>query len=171
MADDLYDISRLELGSLVPSPRAVDLAPVVRAALAAVGDVGLGAADDVASLVEVAVPPGLRVVADPRRLEQVVANLVENALRFGRPPVEVDARAVAGAVTLTVRDHGDGVQPALVPTLFSELRPLTGRPRRSAASGLGLALVRGLVEAMGGRVRYEAPASGGATFVVTLPRG
>jgi PAS domain S-box-containing protein len=169
LADDLYDISRLELGSLVLSPRTVDLAPVVGAALASVGDVG-GAAD-AASSVAVAVPPGLRVVADPRRFEQVVANLVENALRFGRPPVEVDARATADGVAITVRDHGDGVDPALVPTLFSELRPLTGRPRRSAASGLGLALVRGLVEAMGGRVRYEPPSAGGATFVVTLPRG
>jgi signal transduction histidine kinase len=131
----------------------------------------VGGVGEAVNHVDVAVPPGVRVVADPRRLEQVVANLVENALRFGRLPVEVDARAIAEGVALTVRDHGDGVPPALLPTLFSQLRPLTGRPRRSAASGLGLALVRGLVEAMGGRVRYEAPAAGGATFAVTLPRG
>src|SRR5205085_5932049 len=73
-------------------------------------------------------------------------------------------------VAVVVRDHGPGVNVALLPTLFSELRHLTRQPRRSPADGgLGLALVRGLVEAMGGRVGYETPTGGGAAFVVTLP--
>lgn len=166
LADDLHEISRLELGSLVLSPRAVALGPVVNHALDALGP----SLDP--SAVTVAVGEDLRVIADPRRLEQVVVNLLENALRFGLPPVEVRAGPSGSGVgvELEVIDHGEGVDPALVPTLFSELRSLTGRPRRPPAEGgLGLALVRGLVEAMGGRVRYEHIGGGGAAFVVTLP--
>jgi PAS domain S-box-containing protein len=167
LADDLFEISRLELGSLVLSPRAVALRPVISHALDAMGD------DLDQSALAVHVSDDLSVIADPRRLEQVIVNLAENALRFGASPVEIRAAAttVGRSVEIEVHDHGAGVDPSLVPTLFSELRHLTGRPRRRPADGgLGLALVRGLVEAMGGRVRYEAGADGGATFIVTLPR-
>jgi len=166
LTDDLFEFSRLELGSLVLSPRRVLLRSVVEHALA-----GLGVDVD-ASGVVLDVPAGLAVVGEPRRLEQVFVNLVENGLRFGAPPVEVTASLAPGGrnVAVVVRDHGPGVDIALLPTLFSELRHLTRVPRRrSADGGLGLALVRGLVEAMGGRVSYETPTGGGAAFVVTLP--
>lgn len=166
LADDLHEISRLELGSLVLSPRAVALGPVVSQALDAL-EPSLDASD-----VSVAVGEDLRVIADPRRLEQVVVNLVENALRFGAPPVEVCAGPSSSGtgIDLRVIDHGEGVEQSLVPTSFSELGSLTRRPRRRPADGgLGLALVRGLVQAMGGRVGHEAVPGGGAAFVVTLP--
>ena len=166
LTDDLFEFSRLELGSLVLSPRRVALRSVLDHALAGLGD------DVDASGVVLAVPEDLVVVGEPRRLEQVFVNLVENALRFGAPPVEVSASLAADrrTVAVVVRDHGPGVDVALLPTLFSELRHLTRQPRRrSADGGLGLALVRGLVEAMGGRVGYETPTGGGASFIVTLP--
>ena len=114
--------------------------------------------------------PGLEAQADPRRLEQVVANLVENALVHGATPVLVEARPYVGEVEVTVRDHGPGVPESLVPTLFSRLRTFgRGDRDRGRGTGLGLALVRGLVEAMGGRVRYEPAADGGASFCLVLP--
>jgi len=162
MADDLYDISRLEAKSLLLSLRPVDLAQTVEAALATVEH----AAD-----VVVDIPPGLEVLADPRRLEQVIANLVANALAYGAPPVEIRA-AVAGKdglVELAVIDHGTGVPDAIVPNLFDRVRLLARRDRdRSRGTGLGLSLVKGLIEAMGGRVWYEHVPSGGADFRMSL---
>jgi PAS domain S-box-containing protein/excisionase family DNA binding protein len=162
LADDLYDMSSLEANALLLAPRPVDLAQVVDAALASVGD---------SSDVRVAVPAGVTVLADARRLEQVVANLVENALEHGAEPVIVELVAVDDvSIELAVADAGDGVPPTLVPTLFSRLRTLS-RPNRdrSRGTGLGLSLVKGLVEAMGGRVWYERAVEGGASFHLTLP--
>ncbi|HET9444026.1 MAG TPA: PAS domain-containing sensor histidine kinase [Acidimicrobiales bacterium] len=162
LADDLYDISRLEARSLLLSPRAVDLADVVRTALTA-----LEGADDVVT----AVPQGVCVLVDPRRLEQVVANMVENGLVHGSPPVEISTAAgTDGMVELSFTDHGPGVPAALVPSLFNRVRILARRDRdRSRGTGLGLSLVKGLVEAMGGRVWYEPGPGGGAEFRLSLP--
>ena len=162
LADDLYDISRLEAKQLLVSPRPIDLAETVRAALASVSD---------ASPVEVDVPPGLTVLADGRRLEQVIVNLVENALAYGAPPVEVRVAGVDNmSVEVAVIDHGPGVPSEIVPSLFNRLRLLARRGReRTGGTGLGLSLVNGLVQAMGGRVWYEQVPGGGADFRIVLP--
>jgi PAS domain S-box-containing protein len=161
LADDLFDVSRIEARAMVLNLRPVNLATAVDLALALIGD---------SRGVTVEVPDGLEVLADARRVEQVVANLIENALVHGAAPVEVTARSGAGEVELTVRDQGPGVADALVPTLFSRLRTFGRHDRdRARGTGLGLALVRGLVEAMGGRVWYEPAAGGGARFSLALP--
>jgi PAS domain S-box-containing protein len=162
LADDLYDMSRLESHTLLLSPRPVEVAHVVDDALASVAD---------PAAVDVRVPDGLIVQADPRRLEQVVGNLVDNALQHGAPPVVISLHSTHadGTVELVVSDHGDGVEPALVATMFSRVHTLGRATRdRSRGTGLGLSLVRGLVEAMGGRVWYEKSDDGGAAFHVTL---
>jgi len=165
LADDLYDISRLEARALVLHVRPAELASVAQLALESV----LGSDD-----VEVRIPDDLMAMADARRLEQVLANLVENALTHGAAPVVVEAQARDGHVEVTVSDGGEGVPPALVPTLFSRLRTFSRPDRdRSRGTGLGLALAKGLVEAMGGRVSYETRstsdgATGGACFRVVL---
>lgn len=164
LADDLYDVSRLESQSLLLSPRPVPLRRTVLNALQSLNGDGESEVD-----VEVTVPDELVVLADPRRLEQVFANLVDNALIHGAPPITIDARATAAGVEVSVGDRGTGVAESLVPTLFSSLRTLTRRDRdRSRGTGLGLALVRGLVEAMGGRVWYERAEAGGSRFRVFL---
>ncbi len=150
LADDLYEVSRLESQSLRLDLRATSVAGAVDAALASLS-----------GAVEVGVEDGLVALADSRRLEQVVANLVENALTHGTGPVRVEAAARGGGVELTVSDAGPGVPEALVPTLFSRLG--------GEAGGVGLFLVRGLVEAMGGRVAYEPGDDGpGSVFRVQL---
>jgi signal transduction histidine kinase len=127
---------------------------------------------DPAEIVRVDIAPALQVLADPRRLEQVIGNLVENAIAYGSPPIEIRAMEVGkdGSIELAVIDHGNGVPSALVPSLFNRLRLLSRRDRdRSRGTGLGLSLVKGLVEAMGGRVWYEQVPGGGADFRLSLP--
>src|SRR5947209_7154003 len=113
LADDLFYVSRLEARSMVLNVRPVELAMTVELALSSVPD---------AAAVELRIPDELTVLADGRRLEQVVANLIENALVHGGPPVVVEASATESEVVLTVRDHGNGVPESLIPTLFSRLR-------------------------------------------------
>jgi signal transduction histidine kinase len=160
LADDLYDVSRIEAQELLLSSRAIGLESTVVSALFSV---------EGSDKVDLDVPEDLEVQADPRRLEQVVANLVENAIVHGAGQVRVTARALADSVEVTVSDEGPGVPDAVVPTLFSRLRTVSRTDRdRKQGTGMGLSLVRGLVEAMGGRVWYE-PVATGATFRFTLP--
>lgn len=106
---------------------------------------------------------GLTVPADPARIEQVLYNLLENATKYGRGPIELSARSVPGAVELSVRDHGPG--------LPADVRPFDRFGGSGEGSvGLGTWTARLLAEAHGGAVRYE-DAAPGARFVVTLPAG
>jgi signal transduction histidine kinase len=157
LASELLDLARLESGRM-------DL-HLQETALREVVDRGLSFADPDRRF-DVRVPPELTIWADPGRLEQIVVNLATNALRYGRPPYLVEARnGESAGIDLVFRDHGDGVPETERQALFEPFR--SDRARSSV--GLGLAIVRALVEAHGGDVRYEPNEPTGACFRVSLP--
>lgn len=107
---------------------------------------------------------------DRRLLTRLTRNLLLNAMRHGRPPVDVDVSSDARGVTLTVRDHGDGLPPGEEARVFEPFYRPAGRSESAGGWGLGLALVRQIAELHGGTARHETPADGGARFVVHLLR-
>ena len=111
------------------------------------------------------------VVADPDRLGQVVANLLENALRYAATAVRVGTARNGPSVQLWVSDDGPGIPQHMLPHVFERLFVARSRPDRPIGSGLGLTIVAELVRAMGGDVRAESPLgpTGGTRMVVTLP--
>lgn len=121
---------------------------------------------------EVEVPDAVRgrvVRADPAAVDRILFNLVDNALKYGRPPVRIAASGDGSAVRVTVEDAGEGVDPAVLPRLF---RPFVKSDREAArtapGTGLGLSLSRDLARAMGGELSYESGGRG-ARFVLELP--
>jgi len=110
------------------------------------------------------------VNGDAKLLRRLVRNLLLNAGRHGRPPVEAEVQADGKLVRLSVRDHGDGLPKGEETRVFEAFYRPSGRSEASGGWGLGLALVKQIAELHGGNVRYEAPADGGARFVIELPR-
>jgi signal transduction histidine kinase len=168
IVDDLLDLSRIESGGWVPNPVTVDLGAVV-------GDV-IGPARAVAEAkgvaVVLAIDPGAAAVrADPTALRQVIANLVENAVRHTLAgQVTVFTMPGDGGVWLGVRDTGVGIAPEHLPRIFERFyRVDTGRSREAGGTGLGRAIVRHLVEAHGGRVRAESTVGEGTTICAFFP--
>ena len=107
------------------------------------------------------------VEAQRERIEQVLVNLLTNAYRYGGPNVTIDfAAAEDGLARVSVHDDGPGIDEQLAPHVFERFR--RAEDGRSDAAGLGLAIVRGVVEAHGGRVWY-GKADGRSTFTFTLP--
>ncbi|MDQ3978309.1 MAG: HAMP domain-containing histidine kinase [Actinomycetota bacterium] len=168
LVGDLLELARLDARRFSLDIRRTDVAEVVadtaegfRPAAEKAGvelDVGAGTSPVLAA-------------ADPDRLAQVVANLVENALKYARARigVGVDAGQADGQASLWVEDDGPGIEPADLPHVFEPFFSSTRSPTRQVGTGLGLAIVHELVEAMGGQVT-AGPASGGGTRVsVSLP--
>jgi two-component system sensor histidine kinase KdpD len=124
--------------------------------------------------IEVDIPDDLpAVLVDPVRLDQVLTNLLDNARRYADDkPVTVQGRAVDGRVELRVVDHGPGIPEAERERVFDQFYRL-GRNGRTPpdSTGMGLAISRGIVEALGGTIRVEGTPGGGATFVVSLATG
>jgi signal transduction histidine kinase len=109
--------------------------------------------------------------ADPDRLAQVVANLVENALGFARSRVTVGTHTHGADVLVAVEDDGPGISADDLPHVFEPFYRSKAPPARRLGTGLGLAIVRELVAAMGGSVRVDpAPAGSGTRVVVNLPQ-
>jgi signal transduction histidine kinase len=110
------------------------------------------------------------VRADPDRLAQVVANLIENALKYATSSVAVTVSSVGSMVRVTVDDDGPGIAPDDLAHVFERLYVTPHRPaRKEIGSGLGLAIVRELVVAMAGSVGATASDRGGAQLWVELP--
>ncbi|MGK9230124.1 CHASE3 domain-containing protein [Inquilinus limosus] len=168
---DVLDLARIEAGrmdlAVEPLPAAEVLAEA--AALAT----PLGQPRGIA--IEAAAPDdgGLPVLADRRRLLQVLLNLLSNAVKYNRDGgrVVLEHRpADAGRVRITIRDTGPGIPPDRAARLFAAFDRLGADRSAAEGSGLGLALSRQLAEAMGGRLIHENLAEGGSAFHLDLPR-
>jgi PAS domain S-box-containing protein len=171
LVEDLLDISSITMGRLRLESLPVELAPVVQAAADAVRH----AASAKAIRLEIAVDPAVGPVAgDAARLQQVVWNLLSNAVKFtphgGR--IDVALTRAGSDAELTVRDTGQGIKPEFLPRLFDRFSQQDATTTRTHGGlGMGLAIVRHLVELHGGVVRAESPGPGrGATFTVRLPQ-
>ena len=163
--DDILDVTRIRTGGLSFDDVDVDLVAVVR-------DVVANLSTDIQrSHSTLSVDATHPVVGrwDRVRLEQVVTNLVQNALKFGLgKPIEASVDAHDGHATLTVSDHGLGVAPEQRETIFEPFKRAVP-VRNYGGLGLGLSIVRAIVKRYGGSVRVEPRNSGGSTFVVQLP--
>ena len=160
---DLLDLAKLQANGF-----SLDLRPTDLAALAAEGLEGFGP-DAARSGVRLVAQAGGSVMAnvDRDRTAQVLANLVENAMKYARTTVTVGAVALGGVALVWVDDDGPGIPPADQPHVFERLYVARQEPmRKESGSGLGLAIVRELVVAMGGTVAAESAPSGGARMVV-----
>jgi signal transduction histidine kinase len=170
LVEDLLDVSRIVAGRFRIESQTVDLASVVERALDAnpppAEQKGVGLHTRIED-------PGLTVIGDPMRLEQVVSNLTANAVKFSRPAgsVLVAITRVENNVQLSVRDEGEGIDPAVLPHVFDWFWQAEPEPGgASSGLGLGLGIVRQLVEIHGGSVRAESDGHGlGSRFIVTLP--
>jgi signal transduction histidine kinase len=161
---ELLDVSRIDTGRLELRQQVVDLAAALRRSVA--GRVAAGEPAERFSVEVVGQLPEMWL--DPDKIDQVLANLVENALRHGGGQVSLTLVGDADGATLTVADEGDGVPEEIRTRVFTKF--FRGRARRGG-TGLGLYIVRGLVEAHGGSVAVAPAEQGGARFVVRLPRG
>ncbi len=170
LIEDLLDVSRIVAGSLHLEARPVMVAPVVEAALAAMQPAAEAKGVVLKSALDVKAGP---VGGDPARLQQIVSNLVSNAIKFTPSGGQVDVRLVlrGSTVEISVRDTGEGITAEQLPHIFSRLGVVhTSAQAHGGGLGLGLAIVRHLVELHGGEVQAASAGPGqGATFTVTLP--
>jgi two-component system sensor histidine kinase KdpD len=163
LIDNLLDLSRLEADAARPR---TDWCSVEEVLESAVDD--LGSPPDAFTL---SVGPDLpQIRADPAQLERAFANLLENAARHSAGhPVSVRARAVGDRILVRIVDRGPGITPAEADRIFEPFHRSEPAVAGGRESGLGLAIVRGFVEANGGRVWVESLPGQGASFVVELP--
>lgn len=170
LIDDILDVSRIVSGKLRLSPETVEVARVI-----------MNAVDGVASTAEAkeiaittSFAPGLgMIVADATRIQQVIWNLLANAVKFTpkHGAVHVSAQRTASHLQIAVRDSGEGIDPRFLPHIFEPFRQAESpQTRVHGGLGLGLSIVRYIAEAHGGTVSAESEGRGkGATFTVTLP--
>jgi len=166
LTQDLLDLSRIESRQWKLQPVPVEVGPVAKQVL----DLLVAPAREKSLDLSLQLPEGVRVQADPRALEQVLVNLVENAVKYTcTGGVTVSAGRDGAAWILAVQDTGPGIERHHLPRIFERFyRVDAGRSREQGGTGLGLAIVKHLVQGMGGEVGVESGA-GGSRFWVRLP--
>jgi two-component system, OmpR family, phosphate regulon sensor histidine kinase PhoR len=166
---DLLDLSRLDAGQYRLELSAVPVEPVIEQALTAVEP----QAAQRKVTITVAVPGALAVHADPKALDHILVNLIDNGVKYGRPDghVWVEARATGDDVRIEVRDDGPGIADKHRARVFERFyRADPSRSREAGGTGLGLSIVKHLVESMGGDVGVEPNAPQGSIFWLRLPQ-
>jgi signal transduction histidine kinase/ActR/RegA family two-component response regulator len=166
---DLLDVSRIGAGRLRLNLAPAEPAQIVQLAVDAVKP----SADARGIRIAVTVSDNEPIRADVGRIQQVLCNLLANAVKFStdRDQVEIAVRHEAPNVIITVRDHGEGIKPEFMPYLFEPFRQAdAGATRSHGGLGLGLTITKRLVELHGGTIQAHSEGEGrGATFVVRLP--
>jgi PAS domain S-box-containing protein len=167
ITEEVLLMSQLDRGELRVEHAAVDVADVVRSA---VHTMQTQLPDSLT--IEVQIDDEIGVASgDPDRIQQVLVNLLDNAAKYGSGPVKVSAESTNGRVRIMVADAGPGVGPADRERIFEKFYRANHQPARGArGTGLGLYISRELAQRMGGRLELASAPSGGATFVVELPR-
>ncbi|MGW4800626.1 ATP-binding protein [Nonomuraea sp. NPDC004297] len=161
LVNDLIEISRFDSGVAALALNDIDMAELVRATLRSRGW---------PDAVHTELPPGVTARLDPRRVDVILANLVGNALRHGEPPVSVRLHADPHRIILEVRDHGPGLDEAVLPHVFDRFYKASASRARSEGSGLGLAIARENALLHHGDLTVTNAPDGGAVFTLRLPR-
>lgn len=167
LIDDILELSAIEAGNVRVEPFQNELYPLVNDVITSLAARASAQSISINNLVE----PGMVVFADPKRLEQMLTNLLDNAIKFTRAGGEVEISSEAGEVTrIMVRDTGEGIQAQHLERLFERFyRVDRARSRDLGGTGLGLAIVKHLARAHGGEVRVTSKLGEGSTFCIELP--
>lgn len=164
LVEDVLVIPRLEAGRLRFRPDLFDLGKVVHEVTE------LLVATDSSRDVVVSMPTGVMVEADPKRVQQVIRNLLENARKYGGEQILVEGFGYGDHYVVVVADNGPGVPDSAVEKIFEHFEQLSkGDARSSSGIGLGLPIARRLARAMGGEVWYERRFPTGSRFCFSLP--
>lgn len=169
LVNDILDFEAMEAGTMRFEVRTVELMAIVHEALEVSRP---QARQKRVELVLTAAAAGARVLVDPERLQRAVANLLANAVRLSPPDdrVEVAVTPVEGRLHIAVTDHGPGIPAEYRSNLFEKFVQIDGADfRYKAGAGLGLAIVRTIVERLGGSVDYASEPNVRTTFVIELP--
>jgi signal transduction histidine kinase/DNA-binding response OmpR family regulator len=171
LVDDLLDVSRIARGRVELKTEVVEIADIVGKAV----EMASPLLEQRTHVLEVAVARGLLVDGDPTRLSQVIANLLTNAAKYTPPggTISVDADRVDGHIVVSVHDSGIGITPEMLPRIFELfVQERQALDRSQGGLGIGLTIVRNLIERHGGSVSVRSDGPGrGSSFVVRLPAG
>jgi PAS domain S-box-containing protein len=165
LVGDLLDVSRIDAGRLKLEREPIDLSLLVREVVSRHAP----EAARVGSKLELRVMDGVVATLDQMRVEQVVTNLMDNALKYGaNKPVTLELGVDSGRAVLTVRDHGIGIEPGNLARIFERFERAVSE-RHYGGLGLGLYITRQLVEAHGGNIQVQSELGEGSTFTVAFP--
>jgi two-component system, OmpR family, sensor kinase len=163
----LLNVSRITSGKLTLEQIPCDLADLLRGIVGKFAD----PARHAGSPIGINVPPSLPGMWDPLAMEQIIDNLVSNAIKYGgHQPVEVRAEALGDTVRIAVRDHGPGISAENRARIFGRFERVVGTQEARSGFGIGLWVVSQLVEAMEGTITVDHAQGGGTVFTVAVPR-
>lgn len=170
MIEDLLDMSRIISGKVRIEARTTEMYQALTSAIESVSPTATAKGIEIHLHSDVALG---RVLADPHRLQQILLNLLSNAVRFSKHGAAIDVTAAIsdGSIVVSVRDYGEGIRLEFLPHVFDRFRQAdSSTTRKHSGLGLGLAIVKHLVELHGGHVKAESAGPGtGATFTLSLP--
>lgn len=170
IVNDFLDLSKIEAGHIALAKQLVDVRELVRSTVETYLPLANGKKIVIRDRLDANLP---LLEVDPKRMDQVLSNLISNALKFTPEggEIEVGAKRENGGVRLWVKDNGLGIAPEEVKTLFQKYRQASAAEESAQrGTGLGLLISKLLVEAHGGRIQVESALGKGSTFTVVIPR-